>query len=423
MLLSTLYTGWAECLPSSKVNCSIAVERDVYPINAGMKSELRRVYESLIECPDTDSLRLTLYAQRSNFEDDPLNFEFLAGARFPRLRDLTLDGYDFGELQPIPRGIRWHEAQSAMKPMLPENSEAYSLPPSQILYVPGAHLDNWRRAMDWTALHSLKLSNVDNIFFWKMKGALPALKSLTIRDNHGLSNATNYMTNFLTSLNPLTNLSAHGYTDSIDWPQALERHGSTLRSLKIQDWLANNSNDSKSTLSVTQLEEIRHWCPGLNELSVNIEMNAELPYEALDEIASNTYLTKLTLRLRGNQNSRGFGSKCQTYGLPQDLASEDENEEVKPQLPFIGPQTVLQIFHHLRSQKRGLELLELDVYVGNHEIGWRHSYPEWIDRYSTSTSKHVCNIFNEEGNGKREGEAWCHCEGTCKEYASMCFPY
>lgn len=68
-----------------------------------------------------------------------------------------------------------------MKPILPGNADAYSLPSSQLVYVPGAHLDNWRTAMDWTALYSLELFNVDHIFFWKMKGGLPALKNLTIR--------------------------------------------------------------------------------------------------------------------------------------------------------------------------------------------------------------------------------------------------
>lgn len=225
------------------------------------------------------------------------------------------------------------------------------------------------------------------------------------------------MTDFLIFLNPLTHLSALGYTNSVDWSQVLERHGSTLRSLAIQEWLADSYNDSSVTPSTTQLHEIRRRCPGLSQLSVNVHMDTEIPHEALDALASIRNLTKLTIRLRGNQMSRDPGWEWQGYGLPEDYALQAEEEgNTEPELPFISPQTVLQIFHHLRSIKQGLELSQVDVYVGNFEGFHSQMHIDWRDRSWASNSKHVCTVLKEDQTRKGEGEAFCHCTGTCEEY-------
>ena len=248
-----------------------------------------------------------------------------------------------------------------------------------------------------------------------MKGNLPALKNLTVSDNHGRSNVTDYMTDFMTALNPLTNLSTHGYTGSIDWSRVLKHHGSTLNRLEIKEWNAQNTKDARPTLSIAQLEEISRQCPGLSELSVNIKMDAKIPHESLDALAVNQNLTKLTIRLRDNQLRRDLGTEYRLFESSDGLDPLNEEEEAEEELPFISSQTVLQIFQYLRIRKQGGELPQLEVHVGNYDLRYRGSHLSWVDSYNPVNSKHVCSVFDDEGNRKVEGEAWCHCEGVCKE--------
>lgn len=45
------------------------------------------------------------------WDDDPLNFKIVAVDQFPRIRELSLDGYDFGKFRLAPERIRWYRAK------------------------------------------------------------------------------------------------------------------------------------------------------------------------------------------------------------------------------------------------------------------------------------------------------------------------
>ena len=409
----------AEASPPADFNCSIPMNSYPESSGYGTPANFSKQYATLVNCPDTKSLHLhsASYNYGQGFQEDPLNFKFLSGDRFPALHELSLDGYDLGDYRPFREEPRRDHPRAAMKPMILENADANYLPASQTVYIPGANLDAWKQAMDWTALQRLQLVNVDNIFFWKMKGHLPSVKHLWLRDNYGRNDVSTYMTDFINSLNSLTNISAVGYTGSVDWSQVLERHGPTLERLEIGEWNAAKIEDARPTFSFAQLEEISHACPRLSELSVNVKMDTEIPEEILDALASFKNVSKLTIRLRSNQQMP------LTEGSEQDdlfrenginyeslMTEADHGKET-----FISPLTILKIFQDLRLKKQGVELQQLEAHVGNHETRWisRTAHLGWVEGYNSLPSKHVCSVINEEGNRKLEGEAWCHCDGEC----------
>ena len=409
------------------LNCPDSLEGYIASPAGSTSSELRQVYKSLIDCPNTISLHLCIDPyQVIGTGQGFFNLKFAEGDQLPRLQELVLYGYDFGEfLWPTKRWSR-PEAHIAMKPMLSEDPEpSWSMPPSQPLYYPGANLGKWKEAMDWTALQNLTLSGVDNIFFWKMAGQLPALENLVIDLNYGQSNVTDYMTDFITSLNPLASLSTHGYHYSIDWSRALEHHGRSLKNLKIREVQYKLSKYAINS-PLPRLEEIRRRCPSLIELGVNIEMKNQIPYETLYELAMNPHLTRLEIRLRGNS---AVLDSCRYDDGPSaeqnhEVQDQDRHEAISPpQLSFIGPEAVLEMFHYLRAHKQGRELATLDIYIGNYDLPDGRPYSDRIDLYDTDRSKHTCSLLNEQGIRKHEGEAWCQCTGICEEYKLSCEDY
>lgn len=409
------------------LDCPDSLERYITSPAGSTSSELRQVYDSLIDCPNTISLHLCMDPhQLKGAGQGFFNLKFAEGDQLPRLQELVLDGYDFGEMLWPEKHWSRPEAHTAMKPMLLKDPEPFwSMPPSQPLYFPGANLGKWKEAMDWTALQNLTLFGIDNIFFWKMAGQLPALENLIIDLNYGRSNVTDYMTDFITSLNPLTSLSTQGYQYSIDWSRALEHHGRSLKSLKIQEVQYKLSKYTVNS-PLPRLEEIRRRCPSLIELSVNIEMKNQIPYEALYELAMNPHLTKLAIRLRGNS---AVVDSCRyddglSAGEGHEVQDQDRYEATSPpQSSFIGPEAVLEMLHYLRTHKQGDKLATLDIYIGNYDLSDFRHYSDWIDLYDTDRSKHTCSLLNEQGIRKLEGEAWCQCEGICEEYKLSCEDY
>ena len=411
VLLSALHSISAGPLETQDAACSASLQRNIYSSVYENQHELHEVYKSLVRCPNTTSLSLKFDRPAGSPFRTISNFKFLAGDHFPQLRELSLDGYDFSDLRYVSEEKKASQVQTQvmMRPMLYSYGEAIAVPPSQAAYVPGANLHDWKSAMDWSAMQSLKLSNVDNAFFWMMAGRLPALKALTVSNNYGLSSATEYMTDFITSLNPLTNLSTDGYTGSVDWSRVLERHGKSLNSLTIHEWYYTDPKTLTPKLSVPQLKEISRQCPNLSELSLNIDTETERLYDILDTLSSSSNLKKLTIWLRETSRT----------DYPDPGKSEDMgplNENTVPDLPFINSQTAFQIFNHLRSRKQHPELLQLEVRIGNYGLGYdevRPSWLWWVGPYDPFSSKHTCSILNQEGNRKAEGEAWCECVGTC----------
>ena len=422
-LLFTIRSTWAEPQGPSELQCNSSLERTITPFSGYYGSRepkesltnISAIYEYLTRCHEVKSLSLVIYRSCGITIDELSNFNFSSDRQLPRLSKLALAGYPFGDFQRVGEQERPAIRQSNMKPILPGSPSVRTLPASQQIYVPGANIDAWKGAMDWTGLHSLELSDVDNIFFWKMRGALPALKNLTIGNNDARSDAKGYMTDFMTSLNPLTNLSTHGYTELIDWSQVFGHHGSSLERLDVLEWNSREPDQARQTLSTTDLKEMSRLCPMLSEIKLNLKMDDDIPYDDLEALASNERLTRLNIVLRGNKpKSPPKEDQNNSYNLVADL--DPSEGDVEPHVPsFIDTQTVLQMFQFLRARKQGAELVDLKVEVGNYNTA-QHQVPGWVDIWgSTLASKHVCSMLREDGTRKVEGEAWCHCKGSCQQ--------
>ncbi len=162
-----------------------------------------------------------------------------------------------------------------------------------------SNLDQWRSAIDWSQLESLKVADNNPRFLQKMMDRLPSLTSLKLggdgtNERHETVNQT---LRFLKALPPLSSLSLHGYNPSINWTDLLPRHGDTLRALEIHEWESLNALEPTPALSLSQLQRIKDDCPLLEDLSVRLIRNGAWPYDVLDTLATFESLQKLQLWL------------------------------------------------------------------------------------------------------------------------------
>ena len=303
--------------PWSAQACPESIKQHVWNGGPTKNTELEEIYKTLTTCSNlgnTTTRILHLKIDQGGCVvngDDRWNFDFQAGAKLPSLHELHLEGYQFSVWQRASRN-HWYYARHWIADAL--GLEALR-PASKVdRNLPGANLKQWKAAMDWTELKDLSLEDVDPVFLSMMTGELPALNALKLGSMWPKPGATN-VTDFIDQLQPLRQLSLHGYTKGIDLDRVLERHGATLDALEIREW--ERDHYLRPTLSFQEIDQIRSKCPSLSTLSLDINRNGTWPYELLDALAANGNLSSLALffelGLDIHQNDDDYG--LDEYGL------------------------------------------------------------------------------------------------------------
>ena len=387
-------------------SCPKEIRRHISYGSDSANEELPKIYKTLISCPAIHTLDLRLSQGGCVAGDDPWCFDFSPRDRFPPLKHLSLHGYDFDNT----RG-RWrhrlsreHDISYSSWNFLADMTGVDSLrPKKQFLEPPSAsNLDQWRSAMDWSQLESLKVADTNPRFLQKMMGRLPSLTSLTLGGDgtNERDEIINQTLRFLKASPPLSSLSLHGYTTSINWTDILPQHGDTLRALEIHEWESPNALEPTPALSLSQLQRVKDDCPLLEDLSVRLNRNGSWPYDVIDTLATFESLKKLQLWLElGMDKHQGE----QFYYAPISHRKTGEDDYRQPR---VNSSSALSLFHHLRAQKKGVELQQLVLYVGDfgrhYDGGMR--FQDWGEGLEEI---HECNIFSRDGHGESEGEAWC----------------
>ena len=153
-----------------------------------------------------------------------------------------------------------------------------------------------------------------------------------------------------------------------------------------------------------QLQRIKADCPLLEDLSVRVNRNGTWPYDVLNTLATfeNVRTLQLWLELGVDQHQGEEPYyELSSYGTTGDDAYRQ---------PGVNSSSALGLFHHLRAQKGGVELLQLVLYVGDYGRdygGGGLRFPSWGEGLE---DKCVCDVQNNEGERKLEGEAWCGLE-------------
>lgn len=398
VLLGLLSLGSASCPQTIKTHIS-------YGLSGGVQ-DLPSIYETLSSCPEIHSLDIKLSQGGCLAGIDPWNFKFSPGDRFPPLKTLCLDKYDFDETQD-----RWlqkieadRRAWRRTRDYLADLTGISGLRPSQQPLEPpsASNLDKWKLAMDWTQLENLEIADINPRFLEKMTGDIPALKTLKLRKRWAdtgeeLAKKTTY---FLERSPPLSMLSLHGYTGLVNWKSLLPRFSNSLKALEIREWESSDPSRPRPVLSYTQLEQIKEICPFLEEISLDINRNGTWPHQILGSLAKFENVQKLELWFELGVDLHQHES---FYYEPSN--TRNTSDEAYRQ-PLISKTAALDLFRQLRSQKHGRELQELVLYVGDwgRDYGGGMRFQGWGEGLE---AKFTCSILHDGGQRNAEGVIWC----------------
>ena len=381
--------------------CPDSINREVWDDGTGEGIELTKIYNILTRCSSVRILNIKLVQAGCVISPDAdWKFDFQPGDSFPPLHQLHLDNYDFSEYPPAWQEEvrdRWDD----LRLLIAQYTGLKALRPKPktltMMVYPGANLVKWKAAMNWTALKDLDLEDVNPIFFALMEGELPALKSLRLGPLWPRSCQGDNITNFVTQLSPLFRLSLHGHTNQVNFTRILDRHAHTLHALEIREW--EGGSFPRPTLSLQQLKQISEKCPSLTKLGVDINRNGNWPLEMLDSLAANKNLSSLEIFFE-----LGMDLHPRDYEFGERWSRPNKTRDYRQ--PVVDTTSALDIFKRLRALKRGVELLQLTLNVGDvgRDYGHMLRISEWGEGLAET---YVCSVLDSDGQRKAEGVAWC----------------
>ena len=386
------------CSASDAYSCpGLSIEGSIYNgqhRQCGRGLQTQDVYDDLIRCPDIRSLSLRFVNERAS--DDlspvvPFRFEFKPNMTLPSLRELRLQNYDFYAFDYYKSPSETTQSESWMNSVRARRAgDGITRKEEQCAALPSMNVLKWKDAMDWTTLEVLELGEVDTAFFDVMNGELPALKSLKLNRSRG---GWGNFTEFLTSLNPLTSLSMQKLNQPVRWPEVLDRHSKSLNTLEIRDWWA-----SKPPPHAISLDDIKHACnpcPNLTYVSFSVDVRTTSYDQLIDTFAGIASLTNLHLWFRSEMQVLDLSNTHDHVYFKEQLSARSDKEQEQALNLYIANKSILRLFKDLISAKRGVPLQNLT-------ISFEDSHP-----WKRLPSKFTCNLFNEAGFKKEEGEPWC----------------
>jgi hypothetical protein len=361
----------------------------------------------LTTCPNIKKLDITVKRAGGCVvfpTNDPYAFDFTStNGTIAPLESLAIDGYRF---QSKANGQDWKEWEA-------DHPERYILkmpwkymPDSIINYIgypkiqslgglenfvlqrgtsalkPGTktNLDIWLERMDWTNLHTFKITNPCSVTLAKLgRDTLPSLRNVEFSGYNGNHHA---ILDFLGSISASLE-SIH--FDGISFcsmnevvTTVVEHHGSSLRTVVLKHWTPDDHYHtavysrsrnrrsyrfpSSSFLNVTHLIHLRDNMPGLVALDLDIEVTEEWNYEILDTLASFPELQQLTLRFEEQFEDSDEMDDMDGYGYERywDDSSYRRNEN---QLTLM-----MGLKTYLTRKKFGKEFEKLEIWVGSEPV-------------------------------------------------------
>jgi hypothetical protein len=316
------YEGILDTSPNGLLDPeSIMNSKSLYSLSASIEyggySESKRinmVYRALTTCPNIRELKLSI----GHFGcvvawGQPYAFDFTQGDNpIPPLESLVLNGYDF---EGKPSGQEWMEWE-AEKPganilnfpwnKLPQSVidwfgyesiknmgglESYFVKRDHSQLKPGekTNLDRWMEVMDWSHLHTLKLTKPSRYELQMLSGSvLPSLKNVTFTGGYHTSAVVDFLANTSSPLESIALERTAGCLTEKILDVVTQHHCPTLQTFKF---------NRSGFINSTQLSHLVHDCPNLRGLDIDLNVKTGWDYEILDTLASFPELTELTLRI------------------------------------------------------------------------------------------------------------------------------
>lgn len=339
------------------------------------------VFTALSNAPNIRELDLYLHEHGCEVGGNLWAFKLSTNpsVRFSPLEVLKLDGYDLDGRFDGRTTWAWQgtedEWDSAWKEYLDGDDEDDIPPPSpERLENERTNLEYWMEVMDWSNLHTLHLSGPSTATLCRLRNpALPALKHLSINAASGRAATQDEILNFATNgiANPLhsISLSNMGAESGDQLLEALTSSPNLTQDLRHFSYGAGGENIF--FLNETKLSHLIKKSPHLEHLDVNIprDFNMSIPDEGLlNDILSTRTLNQLTLRFPSPDDQRlapGSGGMDWAHVYSRASGMWDEED------PLINLDTVRRLFNDMGEEKKGLDLKDLEFYVGNWENRFR----------------------------------------------------
>ncbi|KAJ4322244.1 hypothetical protein N0V94_002474 [Neodidymelliopsis sp. IMI 364377] len=343
-------------------------------------NDMNTIHSTLTHCPRVEELNLHLESSESwhrGYEWDSCGwssverfdfpFDPKGRDRFPALKRLRLDGYQFGgpwvddpacELDVELQDKCMQNRTAAEELVQKQRNERIEKENGT------TNLAQWLKAMDWGELEELAINWARNpemsvVEELPKDGRLKSLKKLEIT-NAVFIEALDY--------NTLTDLKWLGRTQPGELPSILAHQGQSLQSLEYRcDELA--CPDFPSTFNISVLPTL---APQLQHLSINLPRNGSWPLKDLDAIASLPHLQTLNLYFR-------MQSDCHTRDEAQRTVQKQQNwHRFHPvcsgpasySSPYVNRSTATAMFVYLRAHKKGAQLQSTTFYTGD----WSNPY-------------------------------------------------
>ncbi|KAH7402811.1 hypothetical protein BKA66DRAFT_449564 [Pyrenochaeta sp. MPI-SDFR-AT-0127] len=370
-------------------------------------SSMDSVHAALVTCPNITALDLRVTLAGCSGWPDRWNFPFkhTAGEKYPPLKFLKLEGYEFGEVSHLSETEHdlknaLHNAASCVKNSW-SNIWAREQPPSK-----GQHLKSnfglWLDAMDWSGVEELGIVGyrygVTGEVLEKLPPRLTALKRLEM---------TNVSFVRALSNNTLTHITWVGASKHGDLSSILAHQGESLESLEFRcEEISCPSFPAQ--LDISTLPKL---APNLKHLAINVPRNGTWPLESLTAIASLPHLRTADLYM--NIQSPCVHQRPDRYSMRREEWMENDmwnncKGEDQFHRPFLNESSALELYKLIGSQK-AQALDEVTFWVGDWSRPWDGPIyiPPWIEG---RRAKFTCK---KEGMG--EDEVRCEAKGD-KEY-------
>ena len=201
-----------------------------------------------------------------------------------------------------------------------------------------ANLNAWLKHMDWSALHSLHLSNPLTQELRVFADALPNLRHFRI-DGGDIHHVGAPVIKYLAKIPPLESLAIEeAELRPLDTLlDVIEKHHSTLRSFKLShlrdgprassgrdEFRPSHFQYAEATfLNDAQLARLFKICPNLRSLDLDIQIASGWDYKILDKLLSFPQLRELTLRLPPEIGAQLYG------GFHYELSRQVDQPELK----------------------------------------------------------------------------------------------
>jgi hypothetical protein len=276
-------------------------------------------------------------------------------------------------------------------------------------------LEGWFQAMDWSHLHTLGIGGWAGV---KTEGlthlsrvAPPSLLNLTLSSPESPQAALKFISNLSRPLEALSlqNMEFSSFDSAMN--AVAKEHGESLRSLAIHkpesEW---KKVPPPITYKAAQLSNLLSSFPKLLKLDIDIprdnsttESNASTVAKLKNYLlaihpilAIETDIEHLIVHYPSIESTlRTVNTFGYSWKYPDTMAEGEVDD------PLLRQSNIRSLFQTLRMEKKGKELKQLDVYVGNWE--GRHAPRELLARDIRRVAWWICEI-DEDGKEVCKGK-------------------